>query len=336
MTDSAHTTIATWVMPILSALEPYRDSLSILEEVGIDAKCIEDANQRISIDKMKRLWLLAEDLSGDDCIGLEAIKYVNPTSFHALVYAHQASSYLRESLERMIKFSSVVSTAVKLEVIDENDEVIIRWHLAKGIDEPSHHALDAFMAMLVKSGHKGKGEGEKPKFINSVKLNRPPPKDEARFAMIFNCPLTFDNDINEMRISRSFVDKKLATGNPELVRINEKVMAEYISRFNKNDIVASVYNALIELMPNGEPTREKVASALGTSSRNLHRKLSGLNTSYKAILDDTRKRLAMQYIRQSDISITTITYELGFLDSSSFSRSFKRWTGKSPSEYRNH
>ncbi len=81
MSDSVYTTIATWVMPILSALKPYRDGEDILREVGIDIHCIEDANQRIPVDKMTQLWNLAEEISGDDCIGLEVIKYVSPTSF---------------------------------------------------------------------------------------------------------------------------------------------------------------------------------------------------------------------------------------------------------------
>jgi len=332
MSETTHTTIATWVMPILSAIEPFCDAKTALEKTGIDANCISDSNQRISVENMRRLWNLAEEVSGDDCIGLEAIKFISPTSFHAITYAHHASSSMRESLERLNKFSSVISTAVSINITDEKDEVVVSWCPVDGINEPVFHAIDAFMALLVISTESF--GNNLPTNIRGVKLKRPKPKDTTRHDEIFKCPISFDSGICEIRLAKEFVDTVVPTGNAELVRINEQVLAEYLTRFNKSDIVASVYNALIELMPNGEPTREKVAAVLGTSSRSLHRKLNDLNTSYKVILDDTRKHLAMQYIKQSDLSITTITYQLGFLDSSSFSRSFKRWAGCSPSDYR--
>jgi len=332
MSDSVYTTIATWVMPILSALKPYRDGEDILREVGIDIHCIEDANQRIPVDKMTQLWNLAEEISGDDCIGLEVIKYVSPTSFHALTYANMASSTIRESLERMVKFSNVVSTAVNIEIEDHDDQVIVTMHRVSNMLELSHHALDAFIGMMVTQGRQAVHNN--PEYIHWAKLKRPAPKDTLRHQDAFNCPITFSSDCYQVCLNRALVDQVIPSGNAELVRINEQVLADYMSRFNKNDVVAGVYHALIELMPKGEPSREKVADMLGTTSRSLHRKLNEVDTSYKTILDDTRKNLALQYIRQTDISITTITYQLGFLDSSSFSRSFKRWTGQSPSDYR--
>ena len=171
-------------------------------------------------------------------------------------------------------------------------------------------------------------------YLHEVKLMRNSPKDTSRHDAIFNCPIIYNSDICEFRVSKTFFDQVLPTGNAELARINEQVLNEYLTRFHKNDTVAAVYNCLLELLPHGEPSRDKVADTLGTSSRSLHRKLKELDTSYKVILDDARKHLAMLYIKQPDISMITITYQLGFSDSTSFSRSFKRWTGCSPSDYR--
>jgi len=226
----------------------------------------------------------------------------------------------------------VVSTAVNLTTKETDKEVIVTWHTVDGIPYPSHHAIDAFMALMVMAGQQMPTSKEDD--IISITLPRTKPRDTSLHDALYNCPVTYSADYCELRLSRKFVDAPVPTGNSELARINEQVMTEYLARFRKNDIVGSVYNALIDLMPQGEPTQEKVAKVLGTSSRSLHRKLKELDSSYKTILDDTRKHLAMQYIRQSDLSITSITYRLGFLDSSSFSRSFKRWTGLSPSDYR--
>ncbi|MGI9287869.1 MAG: helix-turn-helix domain-containing protein, partial [Pseudomonadales bacterium] len=58
------------------------------------------------------------------------------------------------------------------------------------------------------------------------------------------------------------------------------------------------------------------------------------DTSFQEILDTTRQSLALGYMEQSNISITEAAYLLGFSDVSNFTRAFKRWTGKSPRDFR--
>ena len=63
-------------------------------------------------------------------------------------------------------------------------------------------------------------------------------------------------------------------------------------------------------------------------------RLAKCGTSFNDILDDTRKELAISHITQRGSSITEIALTLGFTESSNFTRAFKRWTGLSPSDYR--
>ena len=76
------------------------------------------------------------------------------------------------------------------------------------------------------------------------------------------------------------------------------------------------------------------AVALHTTKRNLHRKLQAQGTSFKQLLTETRQELAEQYINDSTLTLTEISFLLGFSEASSFTRSYKRWTGLPPSEAR--
>jgi AraC-like DNA-binding protein len=70
------------------------------------------------------------------------------------------------------------------------------------------------------------------------------------------------------------------------------------------------------------------------SARTLQRRLGDSGTTYKELLDDTRRALALAYLSAPQHSVNEITYRLGFSSGSCFTRAFRRWTGQSPSDWR--
>jgi AraC-like DNA-binding protein len=60
-----------------------------------------------------------------------------------------------------------------------------------------------------------------------------------------------------------------------------------------------------------------------------------MGTSHQQVLDDGRKRLALQYLTTTHLPLHEISQLLGFSDPSNFRRAFRKWTGKLPGDYRN-
>lgn len=79
---------------------------------------------------------------------------------------------------------------------------------------------------------------------------------------------------------------------------------------------------------------EEVAERLGLSARVLRRKLDAENTGYRQICDDVRSQVAMKYLRDTRLAIEHIASAIGFDNAANFRRAFRRWTGVTPSEYR--
>ena len=131
------------------------------------------------------------------------------------------------------------------------------------------------------------------------------------------------------------LEQKLEGANPELARHNDEIVVRYLAQMQKQNLRARVHAALIEQLPQGEPSQKKIAEALHMSPRNFQRKLAEEGTSYTGLLSDTRRDLALSYVRDASYTLGEITYLLGFSDASSFNRAFKRWTGQSPSAFRN-
>jgi AraC-like DNA-binding protein len=82
------------------------------------------------------------------------------------------------------------------------------------------------------------------------------------------------------------------------------------------------------------PNAEAVAGQLNMSARTLHRKLAAEGTSFQALKDTFRTELAIQYVSRPELSLDAIATLMGFHDNSAFYRSFKKWTGVSPGQFR--
>jgi AraC-like DNA-binding protein len=92
--------------------------------------------------------------------------------------------------------------------------------------------------------------------------------------------------------------------------------------------------AIIDRLPSGNLSVEKLARKLHTSARSLQRNLRNNGASYRCLLDETRRELGLQYVKDSKMSFTEIAFLLGFSDQSAFTRAFRRWTGLAPKEAR--
>ena len=87
---------------------------------------------------------------------------------------------------------------------------------------------------------------------------------------------------------------------------------------------------LIQRLPAGELDQNAVARSLNISLRSMQRKLKEEGTSFRRLVDETRRQLAEQYLKDSTLVVSEIAYLLGFAEVSSFSRAFRRWTGHAP------
>ena len=130
------------------------------------------------------------------------------------------------------------------------------------------------------------------------------------------------------------VDKRLTGSNDQLAKLNEHIVVKYLAHSARQDVVNRVKAAIIDGLASGGVNETMISEQLHMTPRNLHRKLQKEDTSFKVLLTEVRKELAKQYIQDRSKTLTEISYLLGFSEASSFSRAYKGWTGRAPSEAR--
>lgn len=306
------------------------DSAELFEKADIPYQSISDPAYRIEAYKFTKLFKLAVEATNNPSFGLLATLHMQPGNFHALGFSLVSSSNLHDFCQRLVRFFRLLSDNIQHHLIEEKE----RYKLHVEIINPdlSTESLDAWMGCIV---HLCRNIS-RPYFAPlRVELTRPKPSSHAEdFERFFKSPVIFSAAENVIYFSKSDMLADLPTGSSELARRNDEVVIEHLARLDREDIVRRVEAKIVELLPTGECSKEKIASLLNISLRSLHYKLEQKNTCYQETLENLRSGLAIQYIEQKNISISEITYLLGFSDVSNFSRAFRRWSGMPPSEYR--
>jgi AraC-like DNA-binding protein len=330
------TTQASWAVAIKRTLETYGcDPEPVFRAAHISLEDLSDPNARFLTHKTSELMRLAVAATADPAFGLAVGRHMRPTSAHAMGFSIWASNNLREAIERVQKFFKIFTTSCYCTIEKQDDLYLIRSHAYPAyqsvIGPEDQEAM--FSTMLQTFRHLLPGRLD----VYRVGLSRPrPPKNVADFERFFKCPIEWGYDGIYMLLSAAQVEAQLPTANAELALQNDKLCQDYIVRFDRQDIINQVSNTLVEMLPHGEPGMADIAAKLMLSSRTLQRKLKNQNTCFKQLLEDVRKEMAIQYIRQTHVPIGEISYRLGFAHINNFSRAFKRWTGMTPIDYRDN
>ena len=326
--------IGSWLTLFAATLEHYGiDSHEFLAEQGVDYDRQSDPTQRIPLTLMTELWDKLADRTQDPAVGLKAGQFVTPTTFSALGIALWSSCSIKDLLTCWCRYLHVFSTAANPELIETESQLIMvaRLNTQPGIEESSHYAIDATLSALLHLCRQHYGSRISPL---GVELTRPEPANPRDYEELLGCPVSFGHDCVRARFNRTVAEETIPGGNPTLAAATEQLVADYLQKMQPSSVLQDVRQVLFELLPRGEAKLDLVAERLHMSPRTLHRKLEEQGTNFRQQQEATRQQLAMQFMQQAHLNISEIGFLLGFSSTSNFSRAFKRWTGRTPQEYR--
>jgi AraC-like DNA-binding protein len=331
-TVAAQTSILSgWVRTIARALDarglPGRD---LVIRAGLDPRGLGDPRARYLVSDVGRLWRIAVEATGDPCFGLFVSRFVNMTTFQALACSVLASRTLKEAFERMVRYGRFATDAAGFRLDERGDRYRVAIELHPGAPRPCDEALDAFLALQVRTVRNLSDDHDLSPL--AVELERPEPSPSGPFHELFRAPIRFSASESALEFACSPLEASLPTANAELARRSDEVLSHFLAELDQEQVASRVRAAVAQRLGEGEPQEQSVARTLGMSPRTLQRRLADEGTTYHEILNRTREHLACAYIREG-WSLTEVAFTLGFADTSSFSRAFKRWTGVAPSEY---
>lgn len=330
-------TLSSWALLVWEELNARNlDANAIFQEAGLNPAKLSNTVARFPVANMTCLWNLAQDYSNDDGFGVAAGQRWSPTTFHALGFAWLASSSLGEALHRMARYGRFLNDGLDYSLFSE--QVIYRFRVARnedrlGADAPARidASSDAGIVALLKMCRLLLGDSFSPM---EVTCPRAPNGASLLLEQVTRCPVQYGKDYIEMVFDRHDIERKLHSGNEELSQAHEQIILKHMADLNEDELSAQVQLSIMERLPSGNVKETDIASDLGMSSRTMQRRLLEEGLNFQGLLQQSRQKLADQYIRDENLSISEIAYLLGFSEQANFTRAFKRWTGVSPSHFR--
>jgi len=153
---------------------------------------------------------------------------------------------------------------------------------------------------------------------------------KKKYESYFNCNIIDNSSNNRFVFPINTLKEKFQNSNEDILNILETKAKELLRVSNNNNYVNKVKKSIsIQLGNFVKPSLELTAKELGYSVRAIQQKLKAENSSYREILEETRKEISKNLIL-NNIQISEVAFILGFTEVSSFNKAFKKWYGHSP------
>ncbi|ASJ76443.1 AraC family transcriptional regulator [Granulosicoccus antarcticus] len=172
--------------------------------------------------------------------------------------------------------------------------------------------------------------------LRCVEFDFPMPANGAKWTRLFRCPVDFDCEQSLIRFEKNILQLPNVQNEQSLSVFLKSapyqlIVPSYDDRRLSDRVLALFGNDYSRRLPGADHVSEQ----LGMSVSTLRRQLQEEGTSFQRLKDDCRRVAAVRYLATSDLTYNEIAGLLGFDEVSAFFRAFRRWTGATPTEYRN-
>ncbi len=300
--------------------------------IGVDLETLADPEARVSAELTYRAWDRVAEHLGDPHFGLHAAEAMQDAMFDAYDFAVTSAPTMRDGLERMMRHLRLQHDGAEIRLAVEQGEARV-WVVFHSTSRVPRHFCEFAVAVWFL---RARTLIDRPFVARSVCFRHSAPADLAEHARVLGTVPSFSAAEDCVTFDESYLTAPLRSANPALANLMEAHLVDRKERVaSRPQIEERVRAELKRVLKEGaSPSVTSVASGMALSVRSLQRALGDAGTSFQDLLDEARRELALLWIGDRTRSLKQISHDLGFGQSTAFTRAFRRWTGRSPSTYR--
>jgi AraC-like DNA-binding protein len=306
------------------------DPSLLLAAVGLSTAQLDQSEARVPTAVVYRAFEEVARLTDDECFCLHAAEAMPVGTFEVLDFAMRSSATIGEALARAVRYWALMDDGSLLRV---EIGATTSSFVGLGTVPPSPRpASELVFELLFTRGRQLTGL---PWPVRDVSFIQGPPRDRAGHERFFGVPVQFGARRNELVFDSSWLDTPCLTYDPQLSSYFDRHADALLKQLGgARTWLDEVKQSIAVSIRGSDPALESTAKQLATSARTLQRRLADLGTSHTELVEEVRRDLALKLLADRTIAISEVAYLLGFFDTSTFHRAFKRWTGATPAEYR--
>lgn len=301
----------------------------LLREVGLPDNTLENLQGFVSYRRFLELLQLSARRSGEPLFGLKLGLRQGVSILGPILYLLNNARTVGEALMELKLYFHLHMGAAHVDIRPYGDQMQLVYRVL----DPTQPGLNQGAELALGIGYRllqtlmGKNWRPHPMLLEHA---RQAPMREYR--KLLGISPQFDSDTTALLLQPEELYLPLSQADPVLHQLIRQHL-DNMQRLTDLEIPGYVSNLLRDLLPQGRVTVDQVAQCMAVSRRTLQRRLNDSGTSFQAVLDDTRQKMAQRYLRDSHMQLTQLSDLLGYSDLSAFSRAFTRWFGVPPSRW---
>jgi AraC-like DNA-binding protein len=306
----------------------------LLAAADIAPETLADFDHRVPLDRYLALLRAAKIACADPAFALHYGDSVNLAEASVVGLIGYTCETMLDAFSQLSRYSRLIADvdcgpAEHFELRPDADGLWLLDNRERPNESPELTEI-AFSQMV--NGTRRFGDTP---FVLELRVTFPDPGYRAEYERIFGAPVAFESDRNGMRIDPAWLTYRVAQQPAYVFGVLTRHADAMLEQLEASRTVRGQVDALLmATLHKGETAMGEVARALGFSRDTLYRRLREEGVTYAAVLDELRRKLALEYVAAGKVSLNEIAYLVGFSDPAAFSRAFVRWTGVRPSRAR--
>ncbi len=312
----------------------------VLRRAGLDFDPLDPESEgwrpEISAMQYSRIYQQVLSLLQDETFGLHPEKVVSPGAFRMMCYCIISCGTLGRAIRRATEFYRTF--------FDEEAQLYANFsqrHARVGYQDMGgrgRHQVDAVDAYGLSIWHRFFGWlTGRPIKLERVDFVGEAPANVEKYEALFACPLYFGQPANLLYFDSEYLKYPLVHTEQslqEFLRTAPYQLLTMTRESHENSLETQVRAMIGHDFSQGFPSFDTISRALNISAPTLRRRLKREGTTFQQLKDSCRCEAAKLQLARLELSINAVALQLGFTDPSAFHRSFKKWTGQTPGEFR--
>ncbi|HEX6225070.1 MAG TPA: AraC family transcriptional regulator ligand-binding domain-containing protein [Chryseolinea sp.] len=305
---------------------------ALCKNANIDLTAIKLRKEYIIAEQqMDDLWQAACRLGNDPLFGLHFGESLRLPALGVVGEIIKSSQTVGQALEIAASLTNMVTDLFTMKVTRNRKAIVVELvpTILKASDFTMRQMTDLLMVFVI---HELDGLLLEKITPTSVYFPYSIP-DEKEYTRVLRCKPLKRKDRLAIHFEAKLWEEPILSSNYELQEFLLQTVNGNGDEHGSPRFMDRIHDYVMRNAYLGIPSLEDVASNFNVTPRSLQRRLQEEGATYQQVSDAVRKSLALQYIRAGDYPIKEISLMLGYNELSAFSRAFKRWTGKAPTNF---